>query len=238
MNLIVEIGNSNRKIAIFDGDQMVYKRTYPVELASSLSKELHGHDFKKAILSGSGNIEWTDWESLQGNKYVFQPDMLSEIHIQYLTPETLGHDRLISTYMASVLFPGMNQLVIDCGTCITFSFLDRENNYLGGSISPGLSMRFKSLNEYTHRLPWIKMNEGRYENHMGVSTEGNMISGVWMGCIYEINGRMDDYKKNYKDLNIIMTGGDSHFFENKIKSEIFADPDLTLKGLNQILNKL
>jgi type III pantothenate kinase len=152
---------------------------------------------------------------------------------QYKTPETLGNDRLANAVGATIIFPEKNVLIIDMGTCIKYDFIDKNKNYHGGAISPGLEMRFKSLDKFTDQLPLIEPSENF--SLTGRSTEESILSGVQNGIIFEINGMIDQYKKKHDELKVIITGGDHAFFANHLKSSIFAAPNLTLQGLNEIL---
>ena len=124
-------------------------------------------------------------------------------------------------------------MVIDAGTCITFDFIDLNNIYVGGRISPGIEMRYKALFNQTHNLPRLSLNEEF--NFMGNSTKESIVSGVQNGVLSEVNLIISKLKKENKDLIVIVTGGDTFFFENALKNSIFADENFVLKGLNEIL---
>jgi len=153
---------------------------------------------------------------------------------RYETPETLGRDRIAAVAGVQATFPGQPALVIDAGTCITFDAVSEEGVYLGGIISPGLEMRFKSLQAFTHGLPLIE----RAENHEleGGSTEAAIRSGVMNGMMEEISGLVGRYQKKYPGLVVAGTGGDYEILVKALKNTIFADPYLVLQGLNVILN--
>jgi type III pantothenate kinase len=152
----------------------------------------------------------------------------------YATPASLGVDRLAGVCGARQIFPLQHCLVIDAGTCITYDLLDKEGNYHGGSISPGLVMRFKALHTFTAKLPLIvpKTNVPL----IGDTTENAILSGVVNGLIAELDGIIDQYNKKFEGLRVILCGGDARFFENQLKASIFASPELVLIGLNSILN--
>ena len=137
---------------------------------------------------------------------------------------------------ANYLYPGKSSLVIDAGTCVTYDLIDSDANYFGGSISPGLNMRYNALNYYTGGLPLIKSDAG-FTNNYGNNTTTAIQSGVQNGLKYEIMGFIESYIKSYPQLNIILTGGDAIFFDTLLKNSIFApyikkEPNLVLKGLN------
>lgn len=153
---------------------------------------------------------------------------------RYATPETLGNDRLSAVVAAAKQFPQQNTLVIDAGTCITFDFLNAQNEYLGGSIAPGLLMRMKAMHEQTAQLPLLELIPK--SALVGIDTMGSMQSGVINGALAEIDGLVDRYKEQYPSLKVLLTGGDAAFFDKGLKNSIFADPYLVLKGLNEILD--
>ena len=152
--------------------------------------------------------------------------------INYLTPSTLGIDRICNVAAISKINPFSPRLVIDIGTCIKFDFLNAKNEYEGGSISPGLLLRFKALNLFTDKLPLIEISEK--VNLIGNSTESAIQSGVQNGMNAEIIGLILEYKAKYTDLNVFVTGGDAHYFDLAQKNVIFADENLTLKGILEI----
>jgi len=151
----------------------------------------------------------------------------------YKTKNTLGHDRIALVSAAAIDFPDQNTLIIDTGTCITYDFKNSENEYLGGGISPGIQMRFKSLNSQTSKLPLSTINLDY--KLIGDDTNSSINSGVVHGVISEINGIINQYQERFKNIKIILTGGDSNFLLKKIKNTIFADQNFLLKGLNYLL---
>jgi type III pantothenate kinase len=136
---------------------------------------------------------------------------------------------------ANLYFPNQDVLVIDAGTCIKYDFVNKANAYLGGSISPGLQMRFKALHTLTEKLPLVQpvLN---VDYLIGSSTEEAILSGVLNGCIAEIDGIIQQYKSNYKNLKVVLSGGDSIYFDKTLKNSIFASPNIVLEGLNAILD--
>jgi type III pantothenate kinase len=168
--------------------------------------------------------------------FYFDATMAKGIVNHYLTPETLGLDRLAAVTGAHALYPGKDSLVIDGGTCVTYDWVDAEGNYYGGSISPGLNMRYKALNNYTAGLPLLNADES-FADKYGKNTTSAIHSGVQNGIKYELMGFIEGYKKDKTDLNIVLSGGDSIFFDTLLKNSIFApcikiEPYLVLKGLN------
>lgn len=147
-------------------------------------------------------------------------------------PETIGADRLALSAAAVELFPGRHNLVVGLGTCITYNFIDKYKNFLGGGISPGMEMRLKSLRDYTAKLPLVKADWNF--PLVGYDTRTNITSGVILGMAKEIDGIIDAYSERYANFNVLLTGGDSTYFAQLMKNKIFADPHLIYKGLYAI----
>ncbi|TCJ13096.1 type III pantothenate kinase [Flaviaesturariibacter flavus] len=147
-------------------------------------------------------------------------------------PETMGADRLAVAAAAVDLFPGANNLAITLGTCITFNFINTKGEFLGGSISPGMEMRFRAMHEYTAKLPLVK---GEWNVPLiGYDTATNLQSGVVLGMVHEIDGIIDSYAARFGNFNALLTGGDGPVLTPHLKNRIFADPELIFKGLYAI----
>jgi type III pantothenate kinase len=154
----------------------------------------------------------------------------------YSTPETLGKDRLANACGASALFPGEHVLVFDAGTCLKADLVTADRTYLGGSIAPGLTMRFKALHHYCPALPLISVSG---ESPLtGVSTETSIRSGVLNGMVAEITGLLNSYREAYPGVRAVLTGGDTPVLVNRLQKDIFAVPGLTLHGLHAILSNI
>ena len=166
---------------------------------------------------------------------VLKLDHLTPLPIKncYVSKETLGYDRIAAAVEANARFPGQDLLIIDMGTAITIDFVSSENEFLGGNISPGLLMRFRSLHEFTGRLPLVEPAD--HVALLGTDTESAIRAGVQNGIIFELDGYINEQKKRYPRLQVLMTGGDAVFFDKKLKNSIFVDLNLNLFGLHRIL---
>ncbi|HYG01583.1 MAG TPA: type III pantothenate kinase [Chryseosolibacter sp.] len=233
MNLVVDYGNSAAKVGIFDNENLMEKHTFSDEdaLLRYLNKLSVEHLIVSSVKTDAQQI--IKWVNHNGLSMVLNYRLPLPIKNLYSTPETLGVDRLAAVCGARQLFENENCLVIDAGTCITFDVLDKHGRYFGGAISPGLNMRFQALNTFTAKLPLITPVEN--PRLIGTSTESCIHSGVINGLIAELNGIIDQYEAKYDDLQVLLCGGDTHFFEKKLKASIFASPELVLVGLNSIL---
>lgn len=233
MNLALDFGNSFVKAGWFDGEKLVRtEEQLSYETAVEYGRS-HGSDpmVIASVTKDAGEII-----ADIGNKEILVVDhrISTPLSMKYLTPETLGIDRLAAAVGGNHLFPGKNILVIDLGTAITYDFVDDAGNFYGGAISPGLRLKLNALNTYTSNLPLIELKE--HPDLIGRSTEGSIGSGVFNGTVAEIQGIIYRYLNKFADLQVIMCGGDCRVFEPLIKTPIHVIPELVLMGLNIILN--
>ncbi|PNQ75221.1 pantothenate kinase [Hanstruepera neustonica] len=237
MNLVVDIGNTFAKFAVFQNDDLVFKTSFELE---SFIKELN-HVLEKynsishCIISSVGKLHDEGSQYLNNKLPVLELNSNTPLPFNnaYQTPKTLGVDRLALVSAAVKNYPKSNVLVIDAGTCITYDMVTANNQYLGGGISPGIDMRYKSLNNLTANLPLLKPTAP--ENLVGNTTNEAIHSGVMNGVIHEIDGLISDYKQEFEDLTVILTGGNANFLSKQLKSSIFANSNFLLEGLNYIL---
>lgn len=237
MNLVIDIGNTRTKFSVFHRGEVLV--TVPVNefTPDNIQILLREYDeLDKVIISAVKDYPDELRKSLQKNFTTFlELSAATPLPITnyYETPETLGKDRIAAVVGAYDLHPDENILVIDAGTAITYDILTADGKYLGGKISPGLEMRFKALNQFTGRLPLIKKSE--YNKLFGTSTEMAIRGGVQNGTVYEVDTTISIFKEFYKNLKVIITGGDAEFFDNKLKNSFFVHFNLTSLGLNRIL---
>ena len=238
MNLVFDLGNSYGKIAVCEGSSVVEASTYE-KITSREIAYFHARyaGLKGAIVSSVVNYsrEIIDYLSNLYNICI-ELDHATPIPLEnmYKTPDTLGYDRIAAAVGAYTICPGKNVLVIDAGTAITYDIVTSRGEFLGGNISPGLEIRFKSLNKYTNRLPHLERPDEK-PPLVGSSTRVAIQSGVVNGLLFEIEGFISAISKNYPKLKVVLTGGDANYFVGKLKSSIFVDLNLNLIGLNRIL---
>ena len=237
MNLIVEQGNTNLKVAVFDGDQLVVSSSYKDNNDATWVNELfEQYHPEKCIVSSVADMDEMLISFLKDRTpFILWLDENTSIpvSIEYKTKNTLGKDRIAAVTGAHYLKPGQNILVIDAGTAITYEVLEMTGVYKGGNISPGMTTRFRALNMLTKRLPLVEA--GNDVPFIGTSTESAILAGVVNGIVYEMDGYIDALKIKYGDVFVFLTGGHSFYFERRLKNRIFADANLVLTGLNRIL---
>ena len=230
MNLIIDIGNTLVKYAVFKNNEVfIIKKSDDFD-GRLVDKLLKNNDIQKIIVSSVR--EKVTINSEIHTVYLSEKTNVP-ITVKYKTPNTLGKDRLAGVVAAAVLYPNKNVLVIDAGSCITMDYIDKNKVYFGGRISPGIEMRYNSLKKFTKNLPKLTINTSF--NLIGNDTNSSIVSGVQSGILAEVETIITDLRKENESLFVVVTGGDTIFFENTLKNSIFADPFLVLKGLNEIL---
>ncbi len=236
MNLAIDVGNTRVKIAVFEKDKLVELFVFQkTKILSEIKEILKKHEISVGIMSNVASISDSKLKKLKDLVHIQVISSFTEVPFKnlYETPKTLGVDRIALVAGAVSQFSGHNILVIDAGTCITFDFVNSEGEYLGGAISPGLKMRFNSLNYFTANLPLLEIDE--LTDFIGKNTKESINSGVINGAIQEIDGVINQYNKKFLDLTVVLTGGDTNFLAKQLKSSIFANQNLLLQGLNRIL---
>jgi type III pantothenate kinase len=234
--LILDFGNTFQKVSIFSDRELVILKKFDGITLVELKKLLSNYsDVSSCILSSVIETPTDILNWLKKNFFFIELSHKTAIPIKnkYSSPNTLGKDRLAAAIGAYSLYKNQNVLSIDMGTAIKFDFITKKGEYLGGSISPGLYLRFKSLHTFTAKLPLVEYNN--VHKLIGTDTETSILSGVMNGAIAEINTFIEEYKSRYSDLKIIISGGESIYFERYIKNHIFAVSNLVLLGLNEIL---
>ncbi len=175
-----------------------------------------------------------NFEKILQTRFYTRLDANTPLPIQnkYRTPKTLGKDRLAAVVGAYHLFPGESSLVIDAGTCITYDIIDAAGNFLGGNIVPGMKMRWKAMHHFTAKLPLV---DKKRSPDIGKDTISALVTGGSLGTTLEMDGWIQYFSQEYDVINTILTGGDGEYFAKRLKSKIFANPNLVLVGLNKIL---
>ncbi len=237
MNLVVDVGNTRTKLAVFDSKSLQSKVVSEMSDVLSNIKKLK-KTFPKlefAIISSVGVLDKKTMIYLEETFKLLVLSHETPVPFKnlYSTPKTLGIDRIALVCGSVQQFPNNNVLIIDAGTCITYDFINAKNEYLGGSISPGIRMRYKALHDQTAKLPLLETDIPVH--YIGNSTINSINSGVVIGVLSEIDGIIDQYRSDYLDLTIILTGGDTNFLSKQLKSSIFANSNFLLEGLNFIL---
>ncbi|MFT3979010.1 MAG: type III pantothenate kinase [Ferruginibacter sp.] len=231
ITLCFDFGNTRKKAAVFHDADLAEEIVLPDDnietIRNLLEKTKPQHSILSSVIDNNPAIETLLAEKTRFHK-------LSHLtRINFTTPvgkpETIGADRLALMAAAAHFFPGQNTLVIALGSCITYNFLNQYHQFLGGAISPGMDMRFKSMHDYTAKLPMASADWNF--PLIGYDTKTNLQSGVIVGIIGEIEGFIQKYQQKFGNFNVVLTGGNSAYFASQLKYRIFADHNFLFKGL-------
>jgi type III pantothenate kinase len=238
MRLIIDIGNTLAKVALFEDSDLLAVTYLPHMTIEALNLFLAQCGFgrpEEAILSTVRHSDegFIEYMSFHYRFLLLTADTPLPIKNLYNSPETLGLDRLASAVAATSLFPERNVLIINAGTAITYDLVTSDKAYMGGAISPGLTMRLMALHNFTHKLPLVSLKEE--SNLVGRTTEESILSGVLNATRAEIDGMIGKFNNHYDQLAVILSGGDVKYFDKSLKNSIFAVPNIVISGLNQLL---
>ena len=235
MLLAIDVGNTQIKLAVFEHHTLIHKEIiayndWQIAVKKNLKKF---SKIENIVVASVGKLNKEDFLELNSNVKIYFITKESNFPFQnlYATPNTLGIDRMVLAAGAVLQFPNKKRLVIDAGTCITYDFIDENNNYLGGAISPGIRLRYESLHNYTAKLPLLTKENP--DNIIGNSTNQSIHSGVVNGVAMEIDGFINNSFGENDNFIIILTGGDAEFLADRLKNTIFANSNFLLESLNQ-----
>jgi type III pantothenate kinase len=234
VTLCFDFGNTRLKCAVFSDGKFSEEILLDNDNEETIQSIIQKYKPEKSILSSVINHNPAIENQLQQTTHFHKLNHFSKIRVTTPVgkPDTIGADRLALVVAAVNIFPEKNNLVIGLGSAITYNFINKKHEFLGGGISPGMEMRFKALHTFTARLPLVKP-EWNFPL-VGYDTKTNILSGVIIGMAKEIDGTIDAYAEKYNNFNVLLSGGDIHYFADRLKNKIFADPYLIYKGLYAI----
>jgi len=239
MKLVVDIGNTLVKFAVFKQKEIVALEYLKTVRATDLEEIIKSYpELTSGIVSNVRDENLNFFHDYSQQVRFIEFDFQTKLPVKnlYKSPKTLGKDRIASTVGARELFRNTNILIIDAGTSITYDLLTAKGEYLGGGISPGIEIRFKALHTFTGKLPLVQPEWDKPAPLIGNTTESSILSGVQYAVLCEVDGMIDQYKQQFSELKIIVTGGDHKYFDKYLKNNIFAAPNLVLTGLKKILD--
>ena len=234
ITLCFDFGNTRKKVAVFEGAELKEVLTIPDDSLETLQPLLTKYRPGKTILSSviDHNPAMEDLLAAESKYHKLSYQTRVAFTTPVGKPETIGADRLALCAAAVHYYPSTHNLVIGLGTCVTYNFVNKFHEFVGGAISPGLEMRLKALNYYTAKLPLVKADSN--VPLIGYDTTTNITSGVVLGMAHEIDGYIASYRERFRNFNVLLTGGDIVYLASHLKNKIFADPDLIFKGLYAI----
>ena len=230
---VLDLGNTIIKVGVFFNGILEKVERIPYDQIEKARYILNANEFTPVFISSVVSDELTKKVcTIFSNAILFRRDLKLPISIEYDSVQTLGLDRICNVVGTFMISKGEKTVSIDIGTCIKFDYIDEKGKYWGGSISPGIDLRYKSMNDYTGNLPLVKDKDK--SKLVGNSTINSMKSGVMNGIQAELNQFMKMYNQDYQDLMFFVTGGDAVYFDFPLKNNTFVDENLTLKGLYEI----
>lgn len=236
-NIVIDIGNTKTKYAVFSDGEIIFDNVVQdlsVELLVNIVKRFEYID--GIIFSAVGRV---DMDIVLKSENLVRRVILADYNTPipclnfYKTQKTLGFDRIAACIGAATIEPFSDILVIDAGTAITYDIFTSKQEYLGGLISPGINMRYRALAEFTAKLPLCSIE--KETPLIGTSTNESIIGGVQNGVVSEVDAYIDKIVTKYPSLKVFLTGGDTIFFDKKLKNSIFVNQKLIFYGLNRIL---
>jgi type III pantothenate kinase len=236
MYLTLDRGNSRLKASVFsENGKLAHSVIYPEKELQPVLDLILQYNIEHLIASTTGEYSWSISE-IQVTGVSIELSHLTKMPVRllYKTPETLGRDRIASACGAMVLFPAMNCLVVDAGTCITTDLILADGIFMGGNIAPGIRMRLQAMHEQTARLPLVE--PGFPGSYLGDSTSHALQNGACLGALMEIDGLLFRAKQAYGDVSVVITGGDAGLLAGQAEYQIFVEPELVAHGLFQILS--
>lgn len=236
MKLIIDEGNTRIKLALFNKKDELVEVTVVEDWQSTLASWLSSFTINSCLLSGVGSntSAIANYIKSIGTPFLHLTQISqTSLKHQYKTPNTLGVDRIANAAYCYYhkIWPA---LVIDCGTCLKLDVVDENGVYLGGVISPGLQMRCRAMQQFTAKLPLVSPSK-TLPPLIGNTSETSLLAGAHLGMLHEIEMWISRYEDQFPSISVFITGGDTDYFVKALKNNIFADPFLTLKGLNEIL---
>lgn len=231
ITLCFDFGNTRSKVAVFENNTLLETIDLADDLLDAVDGCLKQYQPANSILCSVVDHDLRVEEILANHTRFHKISYQSNLNykIQVSKPETIGPDRLAILAAARNLYPDQNTLVVAAGTCITYNFINKFGEFLGGAISPGMEMRFKAMHTETAKLPLVKPDWN--PPIIGYDTASNLKSGVIWGIVHEIDGFIEQYSNRYGCFNAVLTGGNGVYFAGQLKNRIFADPNFLFKGL-------
>lgn len=253
MILVMDVGNTNIKAAVFDGAKLVQKWRCATNLTMTSDQygilmadlfRYHGLDMKQiegimissVVPTINFTIEHMCRDYFDMDPRLLVPGMKTGLNIRYENPRELGSDRIANAVAVAALYGGP-AIFIDFGTATTYGVVSNKNEFMGGAIGPGLRMMNAAIATGTAKLPSIELVFP--QTVIGRTTVSNIQSGILYGYIGSVEKIVREMKNEMgcPDAKVIATGGMAHLV--KANSDVIdvINPNLTLNGLRLIYEK-
>ncbi len=252
MILVIDVGNTNIVLGVFDGDDLVTswrtgtdRRRTADDLGVFVRNLFYfqGLDLVdvEAIVMSSVVPPMTPVICEMCSRYfrkvplVVGPGVKTGMPIRYENPREVGADRIVNAVSVAERY-GAPSVIVDFGTAITFCAVSRSGEYLGGAIVPGIGVATEALFEKAAKLPRIELlKPGQV---IGKNTVASMQSGIYYGFIGQLEGIVQRIKTEIGgDAVVVATGGMAELICSGTKCVDHIDPDITLWGLKLIYER-
>lgn len=242
MLLAIDVGNSNSKLALFDGPELVGNWRLPTDVARSsdeVIRLLDGKNPAAIVISSVVPAVNPTLQRLAETQFQLQPLFVDHanagLKIVYDQPSSLGADRIVDAVAALEKY-GAPCVVVDFGTATTFNVVNAAGEFIGGAISPGLMTCSESLFARTAKLPRVKFE--RPEKVIGSSTVAAIQSGLYYGYAGLVDGVLERIILEFRVTpRIIATGGLAHSVVPATRYIEKVDDTLTLEGLRLVYER-
>ncbi len=232
-NLTIDQGNSATKVALWRESNMVKSMRYDDLTVVDIKALANDYELDALILSSVKVVDTSILDVINNicrNVYILNHQTKLPIKIEYVSPETLGHDRIAAAVGANMISPGKTLLVVDYGTAVTYDIVTNDGRYIGGNIAPGLNMRIDALHHNTARLPQIVVDGDcpLWGN--------NTDTAIRAGVIYGLVGELTYYRSKLPDdVVVVCTGGYAEIISGMVDFGVIVEPNLVNIGLNSII---
>ena len=252
MLLVVDVGNTNIKLGIYDKDKLIQSWRLSVKVARTAdefgismdslfkTKDLGFNDIDGIIMSSvqptlNYTVEHACQYYMHKTPLMVGPGIKTGLNIKYLNPHELGADRIVNSVAAYKLYGGPC-IVVDFGTATTFNMISDKGEFLGGSIAPGIKTSLEALVNNASKLTNVEIQKP--DSSIGKTMMTNLQSGIVYGMTGLVKYLIEKMKQDsgFEDAKVIVTGGLSELVCGVDKSlKIYKiDRYLTLKGLKLI----
>jgi|SRR5699024_5996006 len=250
MIFVIDIGNTNTVLGIFEEDKLIYEWRIQTDIHKTKDefamliqslfqfKKLSFVDVEGIIISSvvppiMRSLETMCLEYFHLTPYVVGKDtMRAPLEITYPNPKEIGADRIVNAVGAIHLYDEP-MIIIDFGTATTFCYVDEQKRYHGGIITPGIKISMDALYDKASKLPKIEI--APTENVVGLSTVEAMQSGVYYGYVSQVDGIVRRMKSELSvHPTVIATGGFASLIAKGSETIQHIEQHLTLKGLYHI----
>ncbi len=250
MVLAFDVGNTNIKIGLFEGDDMIYSwrmatdlvRTadeYGIALMQLLQSggitpsQISGTIVSSVIPQLNYTIEHMIGYYLHSKPLMVGPGIKTGLNIQYENPREVGADRIVNSVCAYNKYGGP-VITVDFGTATTFNAISKDGKFLGGCICPGVKTSVEALVKSTAKLPTIELVKPKHV--ICKNTVNNMQAGVTFGVIGQVRYILEVMKKEMgeKNIKVVATGGLSELVKDEVGLIDVVDRRLSLLGIKMV----